>query len=85
MLGDTMINSPHPRNEAIIHVPTTSCYVETETTIVDTRKNIKKIEENTEIVQNRSTLSVGFTHVSIREYAVIIGDNPACSFGAPLR
>ena len=80
-----MINSPHPRNEAIIHAPTTSCYVETETTIVDTRKNIKKIEENTEIVQNRSTLSVGFTHVSIREYAVIIGDNPACSFGAPLR
>ena len=79
MLGDTILHSPHSRNEAIIHAPTTSCYVETETIIVDTRKNIKKIE------QNRSTLSVGFTHVSIREYTVIIGDNPACSFGAPLR
>ena len=29
--------------------------------------------------------SVGFKHIAVREYAVIIGDNPSCSGGAPIR
>ena len=29
--------------------------------------------------------TVTFKHITIREYGVVIGDNPACSCGAPLR
>ncbi len=29
--------------------------------------------------------SVGFKHIAVREYGVIIGDNPSCSGGAPIR
>ena len=96
MLDNTIINSPDLCNGQVIHTPITSCDFVTihekkdegddETIIVGTRKKGKKIKENnTGIVQNRSAPSVGFNHVSLREYAVIIGDNPACSFGAPLR
>ncbi len=28
---------------------------------------------------------VGFKSVTIREYALVIGDNPSCSSGVPLR
>ncbi len=31
------------------------------------------------------SISVRFSEVHIREYAVTIGDNPSCSSGAPVR
>ena len=30
-------------------------------------------------------MSVEFNHVDIREYDVVVGDNPSCSDGAPIR
>lgn len=32
-----------------------------------------------------SSPSVRFNQITIREYAIVIGDNPSCSSGAPLR
>ena len=33
----------------------------------------------------KSSTSVSFESITIREYAVTIGDNPSCSSGAPIR
>lgn len=37
------------------------------------------------LVRVESPSSVTFNHVAVREYALVIGDNPSCSEGAPLR
>jgi hypothetical protein len=34
---------------------------------------------------NSTSSSVSFENITIREYAVCIGDNPSCSSGAPIR
>ena len=48
---------------------------------------LKKLSENTEhtsIKKTRNKKSVTFDSINIREYDVILGDNPACSDGPPL-
>ena len=48
---------------------------------------LKKLSENTDhtsIKKTRNKKSVTFDSINIREYDVILGDNPACSDGPPL-
>ena len=48
-------------------------------------ENLRSMQGADKNVCSTDTAKVRFDRVSIREHAVVIGDNPSCSGGAPVR